>query len=428
MPLPPLSRRTFLRSAGVCIGLPLLDAMLPVGPGAEQKAAAMRTKRMLLIGRPLGLYAPHFFPTRPGPDYEPTRYLKPLQSLRQDFTVFSGMSHLGYPGGHHSENCLLTAVPPECVRLGDIRNTISLDQEAAAHLGKETRFPYLSLGGGGTGALSWNRKGVRVPSEERATQVFKQLFIDGTPQDVAREVERIKNGLSILDGVREQARTLTNSLGQADRERVDLLLTSIREAEQRLQQDQEWATKPKPKVAATLPTDDHLDDLKTLEREQQWFDLVHLALQTDSTRVIALWVWSYGRVNIPGVGIGHHDATHHGQDEGKIKQLALIEEEEMKLFASFLTKMKATKEAGSTLLDDTVVFYGSNMGNGSAHTCDNLPILLAGGGFKHAGYVAYPRKDNRDNMPLANLFVRILQQVGIEAERFGTSKGKLDEV
>jgi len=429
MPLAPLNRRTFLRAAGVSIGLPLLDAMLPIGLGAEQKAAAIRGKRLLLIGRPLGLHTPYFFPTKPGKDYEPTRYLKPLQDLRQDFTVFSGMSHLGYPGGHHSENCLLTAVPPECVRMGDIRNTVSLDQEAASRLGGETRFPYLSLGGGGTGALSWNRKGVRVPSEERATQVFKQMFIDGTPQEVARELERIKTGLSILDGVREQARGLMNTLGPADRERLDLLLTSIREAEQRLQQDQAWAQKPKPKVQAKPFTDDYISDLKTLDRERQWFDLVHLALQTDSTRVIALWVWSYGRIDLEGVAIGHHDATHHGQDEGKIKQLALIEEAEMKLFAGFLARMKASSEGGGpSLLDQTVVFYGSNLGNGSAHSCENLPIILAGGGFKHAGYVAYERTDHRDSKPLANLFVRMLAQVGIESDRFGTSKGTLSAV
>src|SRR5436190_13813242 len=212
----PLNRRTFLRSAGVCIGLPLLDAMLPIGLRAEQKAAAMRPKRLLLISRPLGYHAPHFFPDKPGKDYEPTRYLKPLQPHRADFTIFSGMSHRGYPGGHHTEVALLTGVAPDGVRFGDIRNTISLDQEVASRLGSATRFPYLSLGNGGTGALSWNRKGVKVPAEGRATQVFRQLFIDGTPEEVAREIQRIETGQSILDGVRDQARALAKALGPAD--------------------------------------------------------------------------------------------------------------------------------------------------------------------------------------------------------------------
>src|SRR5208283_551294 len=190
---------------------------------------------------------------------------------RQDFTVFSGMSHRGYPGGHHAEVALFTGVAPEGVRnMNDIRNSISLDQEVAERLGGATRFPYLSLGGGGTGALSWNRKGVKVPAEGRATQVFKQLFIDGTPEEVAREVERIKNGQSILDGVREQARSLAKTLGPSDRARLDLLQTSIREAEQRLQQDQAWVRKPKPKVSAQPPTDDYITNGRMLDRDRQW--------------------------------------------------------------------------------------------------------------------------------------------------------------
>src|SRR5262249_31451522 len=150
------------------------------------------------------------------------------------------------------------------------------------------------------------------------------------------------------------------------------------------------------------------------------------ALQTDSTRSIALWLWSHTeRLDLEGVSISHHDASHHGQDESKIKQLAIIEEAEMKLFAGLLGKMKATDEGGQSLLDRTVIFHGSTLGNASAHTSDNLPILLAGGGFKHAGHVAFDRKENK---PLSNLFVRMLQQLGIEMDRFGSSTGALSEV
>jgi len=423
MTLAPLNRRTFLRAASVSIGLPLLDAMLPIGLGAEQKAATLRSKRMLLIGRGLGLHAPFFFPNKPGKDYEPTRLLKPLQEHRQDFTVFSGLSHRGYAGGHGTELALLTGVAPEGLRFPDVRNTISLDQEVASKLGGETRFASLALGGGDA---SWNRKGVKVPSESSATKVFKQLFIDGTPQEVAREFQRIQSGQSILDGVRDQAQSLAKTLGPADRDRLDLLQTSIREAEQRLQQDQAWVKKPKPKVRVKPPTDDHLTDGRMLDRQRQWFDLVHLALQTDSTRVIALWLWSHTeRLDLPGVAVTHHDASHHGQDENKIKQLALIEENEMKLFADFLGKMKSTNEDGGSLLEHTVVFHASNLGNASAHTSDNLPIILAGGGFKHAGHVAFDRQNNK---PLSNLFVRMMQQMGIEMDRFGSSTGVLDEV
>ncbi|WP_020471059.1 DUF1552 domain-containing protein [Zavarzinella formosa] len=423
MSTPVLNRRTFLRSSGVCIGLPLLDAMFPLGLGAEKKADALRARRMLLIGRPLGLHTPFLFPQKAGKDYEVTRYLKPLQDHRQDFTVFSGMSHRGYNAGHGTEVALLTGIPPEGMRQGDVRNTISLDQEVASRLGGETRFASLQLGGGD---LSWNRKGVKLPSQSQATKAFAQMFVDGTPAAVAKEIQRIQTGQSILDGMREQANSLTKTLGPADRQRLDLMLTSIREAEQRLQQDQAWVRKPKPKVDVKPFTDDHMTDQKMLERERQWYDLVHLALQTDSTRVIALHLWSHTeRLDLPGVGLTHHDASHHGQDDAKIRQLAVIEEAEMKLFADFLGKMKATDDGGISLLDRTVVFHASNLGNASAHTCDNLPILLAGGGFKHAGHVAFDRKDNK---PLSNLFVRMLHQVGIESDRFGSSTGVLSEV
>lgn len=418
-----MNRRSFLRAAGVSIGLPLLDAMLPIGLGAERKAAALRAKRLLLIARPLGLYTPYLFPTKAGKDYEATRYLKPLQEHRADFTVFSGLSHRGYNSGHGTEPGLFTGVAPEGMRAGDIRNTISLDQEVAGRLGGDTRFASLQLGGGD---LSWNRKGVKLPSESQATKVFKQLFIDGTPAEVTREIEKIENGASILDGVREQARTLAKTLGAADRQRVELLLSSIREAEQRLQQDRAWVRKPKPKVNVKPFTQDHVSDNRMLDRERQWFELSQLALQTDSTRVISLHLWSHAeRLDLPGVTLTTHDASHHGQDEAKIGQLATIEEAEMKLFGEFLGKMKATTEAGTTLLEQTVVLHASNLGNASAHTCDNLPIVLAGGGFKHAGHVAFDRKNNQ---PLSNLFVRMLQQLNVELDRFGSSTGVLAEV
>jgi hypothetical protein len=333
------------------------------------------------------------------------------------------MSHRGYNNGHGSSAGLMTGVAAEAFRGNDVRNTISLDQEVAGRLGGETRFPCLILGGGDQ---SWNRKGVRVPSEGSSVRVFKQLFVEGTPAEVAREMERIETGKSILDGVRDQAKTLAQTLGPTDRDRLDLLLTSIREAEERLQQDQAWVKKPKPKVDVKPLTDDYGTGPRMLLRERQWYDLVHLALQTDSTRVVSLHLWSHMEgVGLDGVTLAHHDASHHGQSEDKLGQLALIEEAEMKLLAGFLARMKESKEAGQTLLDQTVVLHASNLGNASAHTCDNLPIVLAGGGFRHAGHVAFDRKDNK---PLSNLFVRMLQQMGLEMDRFGSSTGVLGEV
>lgn len=419
MPRTPLSRRTFLRSSGIAIGLPFLDAMMPAG-AADANKAATQPRRMLLVGRPLGLHTPNLFPEEAGKDYTPSRYLKLLGPLRNDFTVFSGLSHR-YGAGHYAEVGLMTGVHPDFIRPNDIKNSISLDQEVASHLTGQTRFNSLVLGGG---SAAWNRRGVRLPAEYRAGAVFKQLFIQGTPDEEAREMRRVKDGQSILDDVRAQLGSLTRQLGKDDRERLDLYVSSIREAEQKLQQDETWQTTPKPKVDVPAPTAE-FSGPQLVERSRQWYDIVHLAFQTDSTRVINLHLGSQERPEIQGVNIGHHDASHHGQEPTKLEQLALIEEAEIRVFGEFLEKMKATVEGDHPLLDRTAVFYASNLGNASNHDNLNLPVLLAGGGFKHAGHVAF---DRTNNTMLSNLFVRMIQQMGIESDKFGASTGVLSEV
>lgn len=416
----PLPRRSFLRASGVCIGLPLLDAMLPIGFGAEAKAEAMRARRMVFINRPLGLHMPFMTPLESGRDYVATRYLKLLEEHRRDFTFFSGVSHLGYTG-HGSGAGLLTGIPAHNMRsTNDIRNTISLDQLAASKLGGETRYASLPLGGGD---LSWNAKGVRVPSESRNSVVFQQLFIEGTAEEKAKEMQRIAGGRSILDGVRDQAKQLSTSVGAADRARLELLLSSIREAEQRLQQDEAWVNKPKPRVEVK-PYGDLAAD-KMLERERRWYELVHLALQTDVTRIVTLHLHSHSNVDVDGTQIGHHDMSHHGRDETKIEQLARIEEAELRLFNDFLGKLRQTDDGGRSLLTGSTVFFASNLSNASAHTCDNLPIILAGGGYRHGGHLAF---DRRNNTPLSNLLLRVAQHHGLEIDRFGSSTGVLSEV
>jgi hypothetical protein len=415
-----LSRRTMLRAGGVAIGLPLLDAMLPLGLGAEAKAEKLAPRRMVLISRRLGTHAPFLFPQNAGLDYESTRYLKVLDEQRGRFTVFSGISHAGY-GGHHSEVGLFTGVAVEFLRNpADQRNTISLDILAAEHVGRETRFANIALGH----AMSYNSKGVRLPSVGNAEAMFRQLFVEGTPDEIAREVQRLSVGQSILDGVRQQARDLARNLGAGDRNRLDTLLTSIREAEERLAQDEAWVNKPKPRVEYK-PREVRAGELVELSR--QYYDLVHLALQTDSTRVINLDIdmGSGGPIKVPGVNVSHHAASHHGQDEATIEQLAKIEEAEYRVFNEFLAKLQGSGEGNETLLDRTMVLHASNLGNASAHTSHNLPIILAGGGFKHAGHVMY---DRENNLPLSNLYVRMLHQMGIEADTFGTSTGVVGEI
>lgn len=420
MPLQPLPRRSFLRASGVAVALPLLDAMQPRVLRAESAAEADSGKRMVLIGRALGLHAPYFFPQGVGRNYVSSRYLKILEPYRNDFTVFSGMSH-HYGGGHGTLAGLMTGVAPERMRPGDVRNSISLDQEVAEQLDVPTRYASLVFGRSG---LAWNRSGVRVPAEGRATQVFKKLFLDGTREEVEQELLRLEAGASILDGVRAQVRGLARQLGASDRDRIDLLLTSVREAERRLDRERAWAKTPKPKVDVEPFTDDFLG-VEILDRERQWLELIHLSLQTDTTRVISIYLPSHGNVTVDGQTFGHHEASHHGRDESTIERLATIEQAQLRVLAEFLGKLKETRVGNATLLDKTQVFYASDLGNASAHTTSNLPVLLAGGGYRHAGHVAF---DTKKNKPLSNLYVRMLQHMDIEMDRFGSSTSVVGEV
>jgi hypothetical protein len=417
----PIHRRHFLRAGAVCLALPALEAMLP---RSAHSATPALPKRMVLVARNLGLHAPFLFPETPGINYETTRYLRHLDGHRGKFTIFSGVSHLRY-SHHTSEPGLFTGV--EWDRIKDpargMRNGISLDQYAAARIGGDTRFRNLVIGLQSRD-FSWTEKGVPVPAERSQLAVFRQLFINGSPEEVSSEMHHLETGRSILDKVQEQAKALTRTLGQEDRERIELMFSSVREAEQSLVRNQAWLTTPKPNVDYTPPKADPPFAL-IQDRLKLWFDVVRLALQTDSTRVIMLTIGEVGRPSLEGLTLAHHDASHHGKDGTKIEQLALIEETELALFSGFLTGMQQVREGNASLFDHTTILSASNLGNASAHTCENLPVILAGGGFKHKGHVL---KDRNDNTPLSNLYLRMLHQVGIESNAFGSSTGVMGDV
>jgi hypothetical protein len=424
----PIARRDMLRAGVVAIGMPLLDFF---GSQRRVMAADRATtpRRLLLVGRPLGYHASFLFPEKPGLAYEPTRYLAHLEPVRGGFTVVSGISHPGH-SHHHSEPGLFTGVEWERIAHPDreLRNSVSLDQFVAERINAETRYRNLVLGKSNW-PTSWTAKGTAVPPEDRPTAAFKALFLDGAPGEVAAEMRRIRHGYSILDRVREEAKTLGLDLGADDRRRIDLLFSSIRDAEHALGRSESWAASPKPKVNLPTPTRDPSMQ-EVAERERLWFDIVRLAFATDSTRVILL---SFGEVGTPKVPAdvnpelvgNHHDSSHHGLDEGKIAKLATIEDIEMHEFGRFLESMRATGEGEGTLLDHTVVVSASNLGNASSHSSQNLPVIVAGGGLKHVGHLAF---DRTKNQRLSNLFVRVAQQVGIDVDSFGTSDGMVSEI
>ena len=415
-----IDRRTFLRSTGISLALPWLNALANDSKGASSLDQPPR--RMICICAPLGLHPDNFFPTQSGKDYALSPYLDILKDFRDEFTVISGLAHAGMGSSfaHQASASFLTGAPG-AGRPG-FRNTISLDQLAADHIGTQTRFPSLALSGEGSGGLSWTRTGALIAADNSPSRVFARLFLEGKAEDVQGQIRSLEDGRSILDDVRDQAKSLRSGLGSDDRDKLDEYLTSVRELEQRMVKDESWVRRPKPKVNVEPPKDiPNAADL--IGRTRLLFDLSHLAIQTDSTRLITIMLaGSSFAPPIAGVSLGHHDLSHHGKDPNKLEQLKIVELETMKTVRDLLGKLKQSKEDGNSLLDRTSVFLGSNLGDGSSHSTKNLPVLLAGGGFQHGQHLAF---DADNPPPLCTLFVSMLQRLGLETNKFGTSTGTL---
>jgi hypothetical protein len=421
-----LSRRRFLRGVGVAISLPLLDAMHPGTAHAASSSLTRnaRPRRMLGICNNLGLRPDLFFPTGTGREYVTSPYLELLEAYRNDFTVISGVSHPNVDGGHPSDISFLTAAPHPAS--SSFRNTISLDQFIAERIGSLTRFPSLTLSvNGAARSLSWTGTGVAIPPEERASEVFNQLFIQGTPEQVDAQVHRLDTGRSILDAVADQAKELQRDVGVRDRSRLEQYFTSVRDLEHRLQESRDWERKPKPLVSVAPPPELN-NPSQYMEKVKAMYDLARLAFETDSTRAITLMLNSVGTpaVIIPGETItdSYHNLSHHGKTPEKLAQLKVLDEWHMKLLANLFNDLKAVSEGGESLLDRTMTLYGSNLGDANAHSTINLPTLFAGGGFHHGQHLAF---DRAQNYPLPNLFVSMLQRMDLDENKFASSTGTL---
>lgn len=411
-----IDRRTFLRGTGTALALPFLEAMVPAFATRAQAAVAQPPPRFLAMCATLGFHTPFLFPAEVGQNYTLTPYLEPLKGLRDDFSVISGLQHEEQNGanGHTSEMTWLTSAKHP--GLAGFKNTISIDQLIADHIGSQTRFPSLVLGTGSE-SMSWSASGVPLPAEPSPSRAFQQLFVDGTPSEIQAQIKALSRGRSIMDTVLGQAKKLHGDLGKRDREKLDEYLSAVRDLEGRLVQNEEWVQRPKPKIDAKPPTDiqTRTDAIGRMNLMQ---DLIVLALQTDSTRTITLRLNGMNAVpEIEGVKNDWHNLSHHGQDETKIEELKVIELAEFNAFAGFLSKLKA-----QSLLDSTSVLFGSNLGNASAHQTSNLPLILAGGGYKHGRHIAI----NKEKHVFSNLFVSLAQRMGIETDRFGFSTGTLD--
>ncbi|MFK5923421.1 MAG: DUF1552 domain-containing protein [Verrucomicrobiota bacterium] len=412
-----MNRRHFLRASGVSIGLPFLEALLP----ADNKAAeaALSKKRMVAINIGLGLHAGNLIPEQSGHEYKITPYLKSIETFRKQFTIISGSSHPGVDGGHSAEKSFLTAAAHPGAT--SFKNTVSLDQLAAEQIGVNTRYSTLCLSLAGRG-LSWSRGGVEIPSETRPSQVFAKLFLEGKAREKALQIQRLKDGQSILDSVMVKIKQMEKRLTGNDRAKLDEYFTALREAEQRLVKGEEWEHKSKPKVDVKTPVDIQ-DRTDVINKARLMYDMMHLALQTDSTRLITFFKNGINAVpKVKGVSQDYHNLSHHGKDPKKIKELTIIEQAQMQAFAEFLGKLQQTKEGDSSLLDHTMVLMGSNLGNASNHNNRNLPIILAGGSFKHDQHLAF---DQSTNYALPKLYVSMLQQLGIETDTFAGTTGTM---
>ena len=416
----PISRREMLKASGVSVSLPLLEAMSPALLGQGNVAP----KRMVMICSTLGLHSPSLYPKLTGNDYETTEYLSILQQHRNDFSLFAGLSHPEQTGKepHDTEMTFLSAARNP--GLGGFRNSISVDQVAASHLGNLTRFSSVALSTEGSESQAYTTNGVMIPAEHKPSRLFAKMFLQGSPSEVRRQRQRLAEGLSILDLVGDQTKGLSDKTSANDHRQLDEYFEAIREAEKDLQESEAWLDKPKPKVDLTAPQD-IAEKADLVGRVTSWFKMIPLILQTDSSRVVSLVIQDHLVVpSINGVTAEHHNLSHHGQDPNKIRQLKLIEKEIVGTFNQLLTSMSETQEYGKRLLDHTSILFGSNLGNANAHDPRNLPIFVAGGGYEHGGFIKAGEKEN--NTPLCDLYVNLLQRMGVETDSFGTSTGVLE--
>ena len=402
-----LSRRRVLQGTGIALALPLMESQLS---RAEEKLDA-NPRRLVCIGNHLGYYPGNFFPKDAGLDYQISPTLQAVQRHRDDFTVFSNLDD-GMTGGHNGVKAFLSGIRKD-ESSGFPDKNMTIDQVAAEHVGAATRFPSITAGLDIGTDLCWTRSGVRIPPVNNPARLFEALFVQSDAASIGKERTRLTHRASVLDALRESAGKLERQLSAADRQKLDQYLTSVRAVEKQLQMSQAWLDKPKP----TSPIDPVVDQERMhIEEIPLFYDLLTLALQTDSTRVATFEIPMGFRTSELEVG-SYHGLSHHSKSQERLGQLQIVEVYLMKQFAHFIDQMKEAQ-----VFDHTAVVLGSGMGNGSSHSNRNLPVILAGGGMNHRGHMVCPVEDHK-RVPLSNLWLSTLQWFGVEADRFGKSTG-----
>lgn len=407
---PLLTRRHFLRGAGACLGLPFLETL-------ARADAPPATRRFVCVANPFGMIADAFFPKEAGLKAALPVNLSAFESLRGKFTVFSNLDH-GMGGGHSGTHAFLSGVRVQEAAAMPNGN-VSLDQFLGVANAGRTRFPVLNTSAGsdngGSCELSWTRSGVLVPAIQTVSGVFRKLFLEEGADQAAATSQRYDRQGSILDAVQAQAQAMNKRLSKRDQTKMDQYLTSVREVEVAIQQEQQWIHRPRPKVDFAEPKDGPVTQQLPI-----LFDLITLALETDSTHVATIEV--PGGFDSKGVGLepkGYHAYSHHGKEPTLMNGMRKIEKYQMDHLARFVQKLD---ERG--LLSSTQVLFGSGMGDGSAHTNANLPVLVAGGTHRHVTHAVMPEEKGK-RVRLSNLYLAMAQQFGVETDHFGQSTGTL---
>lgn len=374
-------------------------------------------KRLVCLSNNYGVYPGAFFPEVAGRAYELPATLEPLAPHRDDFTVFSNLDH-GISGGHACVPTLLSGVMPH-LATGFPEGNISLDQRAAEFVGARTRFPSMAVRVNEANLISFTRTGVQVPALD-LRRTYRALFLEDSAEAKELAKERFRRHTSILDVVLEEARSVRGRLGKQDQERFEQYLDSVRSLERKIEQETPWVDRAKPEPGLAEPPQGRgtEQDLRAM------VELIALALQTDSTRVITL---SSGFVSGDfGLSGGYHGFSHHGEREPEVAALMKIERNQVAQMAHLLGLLKAQPDPhdpGASLLDNTMVLFGCGMATGT-HSTRNLPLLLAGGGFQHGEHRVLPEAKGQ-RVPAANLLLSMLQNFGVDVQRFGTSTGPL---
>ncbi|MBL6704525.1 MAG: DUF1552 domain-containing protein [Planctomycetaceae bacterium] len=417
----PSDRRTFLKGTSANLALPMLESTRAALGATHEKDPASEPKRLVCVGVYLGFYQKDFFPAKTGHHYDISPVLEPIEGYREEMTIFSGLDHRGRHG-HEGWRAWMS---------GRATGSVSMDQLVADHVGDQTRFASMQLTCGsppGDAKLSFTKEGVALPMIGRPSVLYETLFRSGS--DKARMEYLLKTNRSVLDGLSEETRALERTVTSKDREKLGEYFASVRDVEKKLQKQQLWLDRPTPKVDYPLPEFDPVAPDVALECESIMYDLMALALTTDSTRVLTFLIPGWSQVftiNNRKLSAGYHSLSHHGNEVAKIAEYNMVGREHVKRLGGFLDKLKANKDADDRpLLDTTTVLYGSGMGDANTHDNSNLPTLLVGGGLRHGQHHQIDRGAASPRL-LGDLYLTLMQQFGVQSEQFAGATSNMNE-